>query len=513
MNTSRSYTEARIEGNQDFSNSRNFQAVILQAVMDELNLEDSRQFSTEPEVKSSPIVAIPRNWQIIRNNWTRDIDETTSSPLMYDFVRPDLDPVNDEPVIFADDSIDHIPKSGDVYLLNSVKGRRERGKLIPSIQTFKQGNKIYTEIGSSSFIQPLEPMGYKEHQRIMDPAATSDLEGIDAITKHLGEGIRPEKFKGHQTNGEGLTQLEKIIYNEAVLTGQGDACLPHEVHSKRAWFRYAGGVKARIKRVTTIQGKTVKDDITTEEAETLFQAFKILDTTPAMAKKFEQWLAVPDKFNNGFKYFQDLAIQMVLVTDEGEPTILSEADMMKEDVDDDEQEISADNPAEIVMLEAVGYHKLDDPQDAIDPELGRPVMWEDKQPKAFKSILARIRTSKDLAKLKAIGESLFNDKTFTKTQTTVIWDEYHRRKFHLSPKLRPLALKALERLTDPKVNTGKVAAWLHGNGKKRLTKHEQSVMWAAWKKIKGVKTAKSTKDNPPIEQIPLDYYDENHIEE
>lgn len=316
-----------------------------------------------------------------------------------------------------------------------------------------------------------------EHRAIMIPQ--SDKEGSEAVIEHLGECRKTEIYTvngvKHIKGAIGLTNLEKIIYYEAGQTAQGDAVLPHEDHSRRAWYKDASQIRTKF-------------SCTVEQAETLKLAFKILDTTPAMAKKFDSWLSAEGKFEAGYRYFENLASELVKITDIGEPTILDIATHM------DEQTNKAEEVADIEMLPAVTYHKLDDPRDDLYDEEKNETEWERKQPAAFKKIIAQIKAA-NLTTLKGIGKSLFNDKTFNKTQTTVIWDAYNRRKKALTPALTNLALKALERMTDPKVNLAKVAAWLHGAGKKVLTVHDQSVLWATWKKLKAQKAPKQASLN------------------
>jgi hypothetical protein len=320
-----------------------------------------------------------------------------------------------------------------------------------------------------------------EHRAIMIPQQTT-LEGIFATCEHLGEGRQNEAWTNRRgekfmTNGAGLNNLEKIIYYEAGTTAQGDAVLPHEDRSKRPWFKYAGGVKAKF-------------GCTTEQAEELYTAFDILDTTATMAKTFESWIEKRG-VEKAVTYFRSLAIPLMCVTDVGEPTIIDIAESYIED-----PEIDADHPADIADVKADAYHKLDDPRDNMPT-------WETRQSKEFKFMLEIIRTA-SLSDLKTIGVALFKEKShleiFNKTQTTVIWDEYNRAKARKAPKLRPIALKALERLTDKKVNLSKVAAWLHGEGKKLLTAHEQSVIWATWKKCRKAYTPKQAN------LIPVEYY-------
>jgi hypothetical protein len=326
-----------------------------------------------------------------------------------------------------------------------------------------------------------------EHRAIMLPQQTT-LEGIFATCEHLGEGRqnkawtnrRGEKF---MTDGAGLSNLEKIIYYEAGMTAQGDAVLPHEDRSKRPWYKYAGGVKAKF-------------GCTTLQAEELYTAFDILDTTATMAKTFADWIEKRG-VEKAVTYFRSLAIPLMCVTDIGEPTIIDIAESYIED-----PEVDAEHPADIADVKADAWHKLDDYRDNLPT-------WESRQSKEFKFMLEIIRTA-SLPDLKIIGVALFKEKRhleiFSKTQTTVIWDEYNRAKARKAPKLRPIALKALARLADPKVNLAKVANWLHGDGKKRLNAHELSVVWDAWKKCRKAYAPKQTVMNIP--EIPLECYAE-----
>lgn len=327
-----------------------------------------------------------------------------------------------------------------------------------------------------------------EHRAIMLPVQTN-LEGIFATREHLGEGKPAVIYKvgnaKHMTGGAGLNNLEKIIYYEAGMTAQGDAVLPHEDRSKRPWFKYAGGVKAKF-------------GCTTLQAEELYTAFKILDTTPSMAKIFAKWIEKRG-IEKAVTYFRSLAIPLMCVTDTNEPTIIDTAESYIED-----HETDADHPAEIADIKADAWHKLDDPRDNVPT-------WESRQPAEFKFILEIIRTA-SLSELKTIGVAFFKEKShlekFNKTQTTVIWDEYKRAKHRKSPKLRPLALKALERLADKTANLAAAANWLHGQGKAALNQFELSVVWDAWKKCRKAYAPKQTAMNipDPIE-IPYDELD------
>jgi hypothetical protein len=368
-------------------------------------------------------------------------------------------------------------------MLNSLKTQQEVEAVELPTDPFL--NLRYAELKA----QRLEQVP-GEHQLICHPDF-SNLEGMEAVSKHLGEKPQPKPHlvkgqKGRFLSGAtGLSNLDKQIYYEAQFTAQGDAVLPHEDRSKRPWFKYAGGVKAKF-------------GCTTLQAEELYTAFNILDTTAAMAKTFAEWIEKRG-VEKAVTYFRSLAIPLMCVTDINEPTIIDTAESYIED-----HETDADHPADIADIKADAYHKLDDPRDFAPT-------WEERQPEEFRDQIARIRNAKTFHEVKAVGGSFFNDRdtkaivdSFTKTQRTVLWDEYHRAKNRLAPKLRPLALKALERMTDKKVDLSKVAAWLHGEGKQRLNEHELSVVWDAWKKAKKAYAPKQTALDMP--EIPLEYY-------
>ncbi len=336
-------------------------------------------------------------------------------------------------------------------------------------------------------LQFMEQMEFPitEHGAIMQPAPECG-EGIFAIMEHLGECKQPKAFAvngiTHMEGGSGLTNLEKIIYYEAGMTAQGEAVLPHEVRSRRAWYLHPGGIIHRLK-------------CNAQQAERLCEAWRVLDTTPEMARQFEQWIT-PANIDKAILRFEEMAIGCVQVTDEGEPAL----DMIayEEGVDPNrprrrEEDETTDEQAAEPTIQAEGWHRLDDPRDEAE-------RWEDKQPFAYRAIIRRIRAASDLKALGSIGKSLYGEQPWSKVQMAVAWDEYHRRKSALTPKLRKVALTVLERLADPKVNLARAAQWLHTEGKK-LQKHESAVLWSAWKAVKKTRAPKQAEmppEPPPI---------------
>lgn len=369
-------------------------------------------------------------------------------------------------------------------MLNSLKTQQEVEAVELPTDPFL--NLRYAELKA----QRLEQVP-GEHALICHPDF-SNLEGMEAISEHLGEKPQPKPYKVKGQKGRflsgatGLTNLEKIIYNEAQFTAQGEAVLPHEDRSKRAWFLFAGGVKKQF-------------SCTTEEAEKLFSAWQTIGINEKLAKEFKTWID-GTSIQEAVDYFSRLAADLAAVSAENDGKIIDIYTLDEET----NKAIDADNPADIADVRADAWHKLDDPRDFAPT-------WEERQPEAFRTQLARIRCAKTFDQVKAVGKSFFNDRdtkaildSFTKTQKTVLWDVYNRRKHNLMPKLRPLAQKALARLADKKVDLSKVAAWLHGEGKQRLNAHELSVIWDAWKKAKKAYAPKQTALDMP--EIPIEYY-------
>ena len=294
-----------------------------------------------------------------------------------------------------------------------------------------------------------------EHTAIMVPQ--NELEGIFSIAEHLGEGIRPEIFNVNgsriQTNGAGLTNVEKIIYYEAGQTAQGAAVLPHEDRSRRPWYLYAGGIRQKF-------------NTTQEQAESLAHSFKVLDTTSRMAMQFAKWI---DKsgVEKAVGYFSNMASELLAVAPDEEPL-----DLIAYEESDDE--IDADHPAEIETILADAYHLLDDPRDAEDYPT-----WESLQPASFRFELSRVRTSKTLDGLKAWAKAQYGktiDK-FTKPQTQVLWDAYKIRKAALTPPLSAFAKKVIKRLSEPGVNIRRVKYWLYNEGPAKLNPTELANAW------------------------------------
>lgn len=296
-----------------------------------------------------------------------------------------------------------------------------------------------------------------------------------------------------------LPHLSRMILEDCHLTAQGVPSLPHIDRSRAPWFKSAAQIRRRYQ-------------CSQEQAETLAEAFRILDTTAKMAVTFDKWIKTRG-IEAGLKYFEGIAVQMVLVTDEGDPILdLMTPDQKGSDVatvdeggnrtvtvrtldllaKDEELELEEEDVEKIVNLvdrlpiDVARDHLLDDPRDDFD-------RWEDRQPERFRSLLANIRTA-TLPQLKALGRypSELNSKAYSKTQVSVLWDEYNRRKIVLTPKPRPHAVKIFTRFADRNANLAKAAQWLSGEGAKVLNETELATAWNCYKAAKKSRAPKQT---------------------
>jgi hypothetical protein len=188
---------------------------------------------------------------------------------------------------------------------------------------------------------------------------------------------------------------------------------------------------------------------------------KVLSVTPAMARTFDKWIAVKG-FDAARRYFSFIAGQLVLVTDDGMPTLnwLNVPDEFPE----------ADQG-----VDPIRAHMLDDPRDDYS-------RWEDTQPPAWRAELKKLRSAKTLDELSVIAKSYYGSKArFSNIQMSVLWDEYRRMKARLTPRLGKRALKWLERLSAPGVKIGKAKYELYNDS--GFEAHEKAVLWATIKEI------------------------------
>ena len=300
-----------------------------------------------------------------------------------------------------------------------------------------------------------------EHARIMVPQ--NSMEGIFGIAEHLGEGqdikqIRceiPGKLYGLDLGQRliskqgGLNQLDRIIYDEAGMTAQGKACLPHENRQPTKWWKHAGGIRHKY-------------NCTIEQATQLADAWKTLDATATMVATFDKW--VSRGIEAACAYFSALGAELKAVAPEAEQLDL----ITYEEADSTEDALDADHPVDIQTIQADAWHLLDDPRDDMPA-------WETRQPYRFQTVLGMIRQA-DAGQLTAWAKSQYSSKPeWQGVQAQVLWSAYKARKAgFVTGKGKRIIERC--RLTD---NKAKARFWLYNKGGTVLNSVELTEAWKA----------------------------------
>lgn len=303
-------------------------------------------------------------------------------------------------------------------------------------------------------------------------------EGFFALVELLGEAgprrspviMRDRRGTAYAAErGAGLSMLERQLFEACAFTAQGAPCLPHEVRHRRAWYADASQIRHRW------------PSLTADAAEQLAEAFRIVGIgaiadTPAMRKMFAA-MDTPAGAKRGYYYFLGLAAELLAVAPEDDAPLVDYVEEEEEEQDDDAP-----------ILQAEGYHLLDDPRD--DDDNTASVQWLARPAnRRTRAVVERIRAAATLPALKAVGKSLFGSGHHRDhTADTVVWAEYHARKAALTPPLSPRAQYVIRRLQEG-APTAIVAAWLHGAGKARLAQSDLAQCWDAWRKAKAKATS------------------------
>ena len=315
-----------------------------------------------------------------------------------------------------------------------------------------------------------------EHRAIMTPDF-DHLEGVEAISEHLGENARPVAFtvngKHHMIGATGLTNLEKIIYYEAGMTAQGDAVLPHEFRGRVHWSKDAGQIRAKF----------VKVGCTADQAQDLKRAFEIIGLPPADLDRKRtphgsapaDWIRTmqlsPERFKAGLYWLLNLASELNAVAPPEDEII----DLADEYIDGEKEDFERETSSNDIT----GWHLLDDPRDLIEPK----PLKKSTRCIELEKLCDAINGAKTYAELKAIGKSTFRNKgNIPEEKMFLFWSCYNRRKREFVA-LPTVAKKAIERIKDG-ASLAKAAAWLHGPAKTFLNELQLSAVWNAWKEAK-----------------------------
>ena len=332
-----------------------------------------------------------------------------------------------------------------------------------------------------------------EHKAIMtvDPHGHYDP-SVFALCAHLGTGARPAIWKDRRTGarimtgGEGLTALERIIFEDAVCTGQGEPCLAHYDRSRRAWHAAPGLVRAEF------------PELSPETATALHADLNVIGMTAEIAAMYRRRLHAD--FDATFAEIRHLADGLREATGTAaDPAEIAEA---LDDGEIDPDDLDEPEPEEASVPAGIKYHKLDDYRDCPSLQARFRAIGD-----RFLAALATIEDAPTLDVLKTIGKKRFVDAGKLPTAFySALWKAYHARKRALTPPLTPIAAKAITALRslDPKSPEGKkrlakAAAWLNGPGGK-LPKSDLSQICDVWHEKKGRRkdTASAFGPEPPF---------------
>ena len=354
-----------------------------------------------------------------------------------------------------------------------------------------------------------------EHEAIMQPDLTYHDPSMYALEEHTGLANHPTPYlitkriapcdcgdyftegfplptaTKHMSGGAGITQLERIIMEDCVMTAQGAPCLPHENKKPRPWFTNAGGIKKHY-------------GLSTEQAEKIHESFQLIGPSVA-AKSYPQVtdadiMAIHLMANALRECEPTDKDQTWVVLDEGEDDPLGESqELIMQLFDADAELQEAVTPADENIDDVpspIEYHKLDDPRDEAPT-------WESRQSAEFHTELNKLRTM-NMDELKAWGKSTHSTKKPSTPQMQVLWTEFFLRKAQLTPSIRPYAKAIIDRCQlTPQI--GKANFWLYNEGKRTLTPTEQA---AAWKVLKARETKRPVQYEIP--EIP-DNLEESYI--
>lgn len=323
------------------------------------------------------------------------------------------------------------------------------------------------------------------HRLLVTPDLDDDGEGT------LGAGKHDDNLAG----------LDKMIYRESVSAG-GVPAIEHINRGRRQWFKYAAGIKERF-------------GCEAPAAEALCDAFKTLDTTATMARKFEAWIK-SSPIETAVEWFVKLANELTDLEakddaldqatgcyefaivksdpfsvgnltypqpnpeafDQGICRLVSGYVDNPEDGMNTEAIIEEDEPQEekYPMLSATAYHLLDDPRDLETP-------WLERQNKNYQRLTSRIRVTRTIQQLQACGTEIrdLHDR-LSKVQVKILWSEYRSAKQRITKRfaIRPKAKKTIARIKEAPKTT--VSSWLKSKACD-FNPAELTEAWDEWRRV------------------------------
>ncbi len=271
------------------------------------------------------------------------------------------------------------------------------------------------------------------------------------LFNHEGFG---EAFIGVARHAATMTQLDRMIFEDCVMSGDGIGCgkvlAPHfNIKQDCRYHLRPESIQRRIQQAGV--------ECSFHQATTLCDAWAIIEATPKMVDTFICWIKSKGT-NKAVDYFEDLAMNLAEV---------EASDDDCECMDSAEHDLEESYaPAETIHYHPIGceivsgavcphcstvydlndYDWKDNEEDTVWCDCcntsftvykyEKAETWESRQPVPYRRILSHIRAITNLDHLKALGKKVFEEGRLNHGQSGVFWYEYGKAKERLLATVR-----------------------------------------------------------------------------
>lgn len=267
------------------------------------------------------------------------------------------------------------------------------------------------------------------------------------LFNHSEEG---EAWIGMAHHISAMDQLDRIIFEDCDLV-DGKVVAPHE--NTKVWPSWlTPGYVAK------------KANVGIQDAKTLLDCWLMLDPTKEMVDTFCGWVSLRGA-ERAIPYFEKIALALAEV----------------ENIDPEDALEQDDYESPMETAEIYAYHPIGEyPEDDETP-------WIQTQPQWFQALIAKVRSSKSLSELKALGKKTYS-LPLSKDQSGVFWTEYQLKKRDLEEKIKPgpTAKALIQRITKANGNLRFLGHWLYKVQKGQVhvnnppTPDEWEIIWKTY---------------------------------
>lgn len=344
---------------------------------------------------------------------------------------------------------------------------------------------------------------------VLPPAGRFTDEQYDIIDREFAEGIPTlsygESFLGMADHTLDMSQLDRQIFEDC--------------------YDGSGKVQRQSLNVPTVPRLRRPDYVawmvncSLDQAEDLIHFWNILDETARTWPTFISWITKSGNLDKALAYFENLAGELVsddidvneaswdMLDDAENPVLdIDTANELWERVTSVRSTVSDEDLAERLgdWMERRGWETPGawhyDPGFATPPvfaysvinnDIGDREDWIAKQPKWFRSLMQRLRTTEDPAHLANMAKRVVHDKRMTKTLGFVFWPQYRAQLAKIEVRARWWVNRLATRVRnapDSKVRWIGRVLWQMQNGERRtpvVASHRQwAGIWSIYKRRK-----------------------------